>query len=166
MSALLEQLKQLLIKLAALLGFPPKPPIIPDEVLPPPAPQVVSPIYSPPSQIPFWSEAIRVAEGWSPTSRSFRNHNPGNMHFSSFTMSLGAIGKDDMNFCIFPDDEKGMFALREFLTAACLNQLRDYHDKNLEQFTNIYAGNPPPSYLQGICAALKVDKTIPIKQLL
>lgn len=60
------------------------------------------------------AEGIKVAEGWLPNtyqrsdipgSRSYRNHNPGNLRSSPF-----ALNEHD-SYAYFLDDEIGMFAL-------------------------------------------------------
>lgn len=43
-------------------------------------------------------------------SRSSRNNNPGNIKYSDKAVSFGAIGRDDGNFAIFPDEATGMAA--------------------------------------------------------
>lgn len=77
-----------------------------------------------------WANATKRFEGWAPGTRSFKNHNPGNLRYSAYTATLGAIGKDKSNFCTFPTDEAGFDALCLFLTAAASRQLKPYHTFN------------------------------------
>jgi hypothetical protein len=50
-------------------------------------------------------EGIKEAEGWFIDSRSWRNHNPGNLRWSPF--ALGSDGE----FAKFIDDQTGFFAM-------------------------------------------------------
>jgi hypothetical protein len=154
-------------------------PITPiDEVIPAPAVPVqpVSPVYPTPvapqpvaphvSLIPTWAAGIRKAEGFVPGSRSFRNHNAGNLRATNYTMSLGAVGKDSDNFCIFPTDQSGMKALCAFLTAAAKNELKPYHEVDLATFTKIYAQPQSHIYLDIVVTELQRPSSIKISSLL
>lgn len=65
------------------------------------------------------ADGISEAEGWSPAgkvdtvggSRSYRNHNPGNIRSSEFQTGTDADG-----FAIFPTDEVGLYAMFRLLT--------------------------------------------------
>ena len=133
----------------------------------PPPPPAPPPQPSRVSKIPIWAAAITIEEGWQPNiSRSARNHNPGNLKASNYTMSLGAVGKDADNFCIFPTDNIGNLALHQFLTDAANNRLKPYHDKTLYDFTAIYANPPSSAYALSVARALNCDVNILIKELL
>lgn len=129
----------------------------------PPQPQHISRI------IP-WAKAIQQQEGWSATTLSFINNNPGNLKLTSYTQSLGATqgtrAKDGGYFCKFADYQTGFNALCTFLTDACNNQLALFHDKTLLQFTKIYANPPSNKYALSVAKALGVDVNILIKELL
>jgi hypothetical protein len=79
------------------------------------------------TKLEIFALAIRSHEGWSKVSRSFRNNNPGNLRISEYTKSLGAISRDDKNFCIFPDYQTGFNALKQFLKDASNRLLKPYH---------------------------------------
>lgn len=48
-------------------------------------------------------------------TRAWRNFNPGNIIYGSFTRNAGAIGKDDKGFAIFPSESIGMRAIDSLL---------------------------------------------------
>lgn len=102
--------------------------------------------------------AIAEHEGWSPQTpstptggtRSYRNHNPGNLRSSPFQHSSFE------NFAVFESDNVGFFALywdilqkRRGNTSTGLNG-----DSTLEQLINVYApesdGNDTKAYIQHI----------------
>lgn len=146
----------------------------PNPILPtPPAPTPVSPAPNPThvSRISAWATAIQRAEGWDQTSRSFMNNNPGNLKYTAYTKSLGAVGHDGGNFCKFQNYDAGFKALCQFLTDAANNRLIAYHSaRTLQAFTEIYAQPPHVNgripYLDSICTELKVDPAINISLLL
>jgi hypothetical protein len=155
-TGLLEALLVNLLNLyRRLLGsYPPK--LTPPS--PPPAPHV--------SRISDWANAIAKVEGAKPAL-----NNPGNLKVSTLTKSWGALpgfnATDGGTIASFPTPELGMTALCNFLTLGCENQLIAFHQaRTLAQFTKIYAGNPPPHYLNSICTDLKVASTINISSLL
>ncbi|MET3414969.1 hypothetical protein [Methylobacterium sp. 1030] len=53
-------------------------------------------------------------------TRAARNHNPGNLRYTDFAKSYGAIGRDRDGFAIFPDSNTGKAAHQ-----ALLSQPRD-----------------------------------------
>lgn len=163
MQNLINQMKQLIININNYLH-----PVVPQPTpTPSPKPSPVPPTPTPSvSRIPAWALAISVQEGDSAGSRSRLNGNPGNLKYSSYTASLGAIGKDAGNFCKFSSWNAGMKALQLFLTDAANNALVPYKNCTLDQFTTIYAQPPSKAYVNGVAAALSVPITIPIKQLL
>lgn len=144
------------------------------------------------SRIVDWANATKLFEGWKPNSRSFRNRNAGNLRYTPYTKSLGAIGKDYSNFCIFPTDEIGFAALCTFLKDAASRQVKPYHvfshgipchreimptgragqelpDITLLNFYEIYApsedNNFPKIYSKFVATKLGVPVTTLIKDL-
>jgi len=126
-----------------------------------------------------WAEAIKKHEGFiSPGgaypfgSRSYRNNNPGNLRFSTYTSSLGKNrGKDDKNFIIYESLEIGTKALHQFLIDAATNVLRAYRgEQTLYEFYAAYAptadGNYPRGYAEAVAKDLGVPPTTKIKDLL
>jgi hypothetical protein len=166
MAKLLDLIGQLLHMDELLIKNRPElqPPIVNPINIDPPPPAPIPPADV--SKISIWAYGIRVAEGWTPTSRSFINHNPGNIKASDYTMSLGAVGKDNNNFCIFPDEPTGTKALCSFLTAAAKNELAPYHDKTIAEFTTIYAQPPSSVYLNTVLSYVKVAENTKISSLL
>lgn len=108
-------------------------PLKPILVEPTPKPKV--------SKLNDFCKAIKSYEGYFPDSRSYRNKNPGNLKMTSLTASLGAIDKDQSNFCIFPDYATGWSALQSFVRLATENQLKDYHDATIFSFFKSYSDN-------------------------
>ena len=115
-----------------------------------------------------WAGAIQVYEGYYPFSRSYRTKNPGNLKFTAYTQSLGAIKADVAGFCIFPTYEAGFEALCQFLKDAANGELKAYHtggikpsDFTLLQFFTAYAPssdkNNPAAYASFVAKQLGVD---------
>lgn len=137
-------------------------------------PQPIAPV----SRIPLWAQGIKTAEGWFTGSRSQKNHNGGNLKFTTLTASFGAVGKDADNFCIFPNDAVGDAALESFLILACKDELLAFHanpkaatvfenPRTLAGFTLVYAQPPKAAdgsypYLNIVAATIgaKVDQLI------
>ena len=117
-------------------------------------------------KLAIWAKEIERQEGGRPEHRNMRNHNPGNLKYTSYTASLGAVDKDSGNFCIFPAYEQGFNALCQFLLDACNNQLKHYKDSTLDQFTKIYANPLSRNYVRGVARVLGVNIDIKIKDLL
>ena len=124
-----------------------------------------------------WAGAIQVYEGYYPFSRSYRNKNPGNLKFTLYTQSLGAIKADTAGFCIFSTYEAGFEALCQFLKDAASGELKAYHspgvkpsDFNLFQFFSVYAPasnkNNPDAYASFVAKQLGVDPQTKIATLL
>lgn len=139
------------------------------------------------------ANGIKEHEGWFEGSRSYRNNNPGNIRYTKYTASLGAIGKDDKNFCIFPDYFTGFNALIQFLKDAFGRKLLPYYKFNkgisyhrvllpngsdgdllpnltLYDFTSIYAprddNNDSYGYATRLSNYCKVPITIKVKDFL
>ena len=150
----LKKILEALGFIAAQKYIQPKPePVIPiDDVLPEPAPPRVS-------RIPAFAEAIKTFEGWFPGSKSFTNHNPGN------------IKNPDGTFMKFATDEDGMAYLCNYLTRACTGQHKAYKpDFTLKQFFSVYApaedNNSPDRYASFVANRLNVSVLTEIKHFL
>lgn len=68
-------------------------------------------------------------------TRSWRNNNPGNLNYGSFSSRNGAIGSDYGSFAIFPDYQTGYDAMKTLITTT-------YNNYTIETMMNKYA---PPS---------------------
>lgn len=126
-----------------------------------------------------WAKAIQRHEGYYAPgsqypngSRSYRNNNPGNLRYTTYTASLGKNrGKDSANFIIYVDYETGFKALKQFLIDAASNVLRAYRgDMSLLGFYQVYApsadSNNPANYAQAVASDLGVAVSVAIKTLL
>ena len=118
--------------------------------------------FPPPTQfspmILKWAQAIAKAEG----AKSSLN-NPGDLKVSTLTQSWGAgygfQATDGGWIASFNTPQAGMNALCNFLKLGCENELIAFHSpeaRTLGGFTQIFAGNPPPSYLEIITTELGV----------
>lgn len=173
LSALWQNVYNLWIQWTAPGGkLPVQPPITPVPApVPVPQPVPVPSIPTPPSgavsRIDDWALAIQAQEGWSPTTRSFKNNNPGNLKFTTYTQSLGALRPDPGNFCMFMSYQAGHDALCRFLKDACSNQLVAFKgEMTLLQFTKVYAQPPNDNYALGVAKALKAEISDPINKFL
>lgn len=137
-----------------------------------------------------WALAIKRHEGWITPggaypngSRSYRNNNPGNLRYTSYTAALGKNkGHDDKNFVIYVSYEAGLAALKQFLIDASTDVLRPYRVKaselkkdsagklTLYEFYSVYApstdGNYPRGYAEAVAKDLGVSPETRIKDLL
>lgn len=144
------------------------------------------------SRILELAEIIKEHEGYFAQSRSWRNKNPGCLRWTPYTQSLGAIGRDAGNFCIFEKYEDGFEALCQFLRDALGNKLRPYHifssripyhkkllpdgkdgnklpDLTLFDFFNIYSPsfeNDSEAYAIFAAKKLRVSTELLVKELL
>jgi hypothetical protein len=114
------------------------------------------------SGIEKWAYCTMRHEGWYEGSRSYRNNNPGNLIYNSFTRDyLGAKVESDGRFAKWDTYEKGFNALVKFLTWACLGELRSYTpEMTLLEFYGKYApssdGNYPMNYAKSVADDLGV----------
>ena len=167
LQSIVNGLKKLVASLEAYLEK--QKPIVPLPIPPMPTPPVLP---DPPhiSQIPSWASGIQNAEGWSMSSASFRNCNPGNIKYGDYAKELGATGPSPVGFAVFPSYEAGRKALIQFLTDACTDKLIAFKNTmTLEQFTQIYAEPQNlTNYVNVVCKSLKVGTTgkITIRELL
>lgn len=94
-----------------------------------------------------WAHGIAKWEG------DITGHNAGNLKYTTLTKSWGATqgrqAQDGGYFALFSDD--GVPALCNFLTLGCEDELKAFHSaRTFQKFTEVYAGNPPQSYISGI----------------
>jgi len=160
------------------LFFPPPFPrpeelyITPDGTLPPPAP-TPEPVPTPHvTKISTWAKAIEVEEGGKPGDLNTVLKNPGNLKYGTLLASWGATkgrpASDGGFIAEFSTYEKGFQALCNFLTLACKDELKYFHDaRSLKTFTQKYA-NPPANhpYAENVARKLGVDVNTNIAQLL
>ncbi len=129
-------------------------------------------VEKPRSRITEWALAIQHAEGGKPGDRNIRDHNPGNIKYTPYTASLGALPADKAPdggyYARFPTYEIGLRALCTFLKEACEDKLKAYKGyMTLEAFTKVYANVPAGhGYIKTVAQRLGVSKDIPIRQLL
>jgi len=137
----------------------PDAPVVPSV---PPPPDSIPPEI--PSMIPVsnFAAAIQDYEGYVPSSRSYRNCNPGNLRFTELTSQLGATGKDADGFCIFPTYQVGLAALCKFIVLAKSDKLKEYHNCTIKSFFQAYAPsgdrNDPLAYAAYV--ALKIGAKV------
>ena len=97
------------------------------------------------SKLDKFCDAIELMEG-----AKKELNNPGNLRYTPFTATLGAIDKDSRGFCIFPDYATGKGALKQFVKLASEDKLKNYHDCTILSFFHVYApsadGNNPANY--------------------
>lgn len=113
-----------------------------------------------------WSVAVGKWEDALPGS-----HNMGNLKYTSLTRSWGAIqgraALDGGFFCQFETDLAGQVALCHFLTLGAENLLLAFHKaRTLQTFTEVFAGNPPQGYINGIAEDLGVPLTTDVASFL
>jgi len=115
-----------------------------------------------------WADAIKRFEGWTPTSLSFRNNNPGNLRPSPEPWQ-GQISVSN-GFIVFDTYENGLRALKISLINAATGRSRVYSPSDsLYDFFARYApasdNNYPRQYAEFVAAQLNVDPNTPIGQL-
>ena len=120
--------------------------------------------------------AIQHFEGYYPPDEqypygtaSYRNCNPGNLKYSQYTESLGAIAKSPAGFAIFSNYEDGFAALCQFVSDAAHNELKAYQNCTIDSFFFIYAppadNNPTNTYAQYVAAYVGLPLDTPISSL-
>lgn len=122
------------------------------------------------TQIGKMADAIKEHEGYFPGSRSFRNKNPGNLKYTSYTAELGATGKDQDNFCRFASIEQGTKALIQLIRDAKNGLLKAYKpEMTITQFFEVFAPtsdrNQPIAYAQDVARKVGVSPDYLIKDL-
>lgn len=122
----------------------------------------------PKNKLDAWALAIQTFEGYSVGSRSYRNHNPGNIKYVGQST---AIGKDDKGFCVFPSYQVGFEALKSLLRYAASGKSKLYKaNGSLYQFFNVYApssdNNNPNQYAEFVARSIGVDPNTIINTLI
>lgn len=117
-----------------------------------------------PPRVLAMAEAIKAYEGWSPSSLSARNNNPGNLRRWGNTPIKNG-------YACFPTYDAGWRALCTLITNAASGKSRIYHPHDsLQQFFSRYApasdDNYPLEYARFVAKRLGVSPNIPIGWLL
>ena len=121
------------------------------------------------SLLNLMADAIQRFEGWTPSSLSYRNNNPGNIRPSAQPWQ-GQVGIDSHGFVIFDSYENGRRALLISLTNAASGKSSVYSpDDSLYDFFSKYApaadNNQPRIYAEYVAKQIGVDPEISIRQL-
>lgn len=129
-----------------------------------PIAMTAQPLFS--NKIISWANAIARCEG---AKQSLNN--PGNLKYSTLTASwggkLGDNASDGGSICQFPDYNTGFTALCNFLKLGCEDELKAFHQaRTLEAFSQVYAGNPPQGYIDGVASILGVPTSVDISTFL
>ncbi len=122
------------------------------------------------TQIERIADAIKEMEGYYTGSRSFRNRNPGNLKWTPYTKSLGAIDKDSGGFAIFPSTEAGRKAIIQLIKDAKNGLLKAYRPTmTLLEFFSVYAPaadkNNPTSYSATVAKKVGISINTKLNQL-
>lgn len=117
------------------------------------------------SRMEDWALAIKEFEGWFVGSRSYRNHNPGNLRYSKYQLGLDSGG-----YAIFKDYETGWKALLFQLEIAVDGRSNVYKPSDtLLEFFSKYApssdNNHPETYAKFVANKLGVDLNTEIRLL-
>jgi hypothetical protein len=109
---------------------------------------------------PSFSSAGNASASTGTGNRPQRNHNPGNVKAGGLADSL-AIGVDDQDHLIFPDDETGFRAMTLDLTAKVNGQSRHNLPPNptIRQIGKVYAEDP--NWPIGVAKILGVSPDTP-----
>ena len=115
----------------------------PDPIPAPVAPLTpVLPPTPPVSRISLLAEGIFEAEG-NGTQAGMALNNRGDIKFTQYAKSLGAIGASPANFAVFRTMEEGDQACRQLCTDAAMGELKAYKPTDtLNQFCQTYAEPP------------------------
>lgn len=122
-------------------------PNLPPQAPPPPPPK--------PNYIQLFCTAIETYEGWSPTTRSYRNNNPANARYSTegYLASYGVVKKDAQGFAIFKDYSTGW----RYLNNMVKNKIKHDPSQTFYTFFAVYAptsdGNDPIKYAEFVARA-------------
>ena len=118
------------------------------------------------------AEAMAKMEGfYIAGSRASRNRNPLNIKWVSdkYSKYIGAISKDDKNFCIFPDSETGF--------NGCIKDIKIKAGKNTDgwktgtgltgkstiaEFIRVWSDTDQESYIKFVSKELKLAETYKI----
>lgn len=119
------------------------------------------------SKLDLFCKAIEKYEGYYPGSRSYRNNNPGNLHYAS---QQGTTGKDDKGFAVFDTYESGYRALKNQIKLAILGKSKYYKpEMTIIEFFSVYApshdNNDPNSYALFVAKEVGVNPQTKIREL-
>lgn len=117
-------------------------------------------------RVEAFAEAIKIYEGYYPESRSFRNNNPGNLHYAQ---QPGATGADAGGLAIFSTYEFGWNALVHQLTIAINGMSQVYNpEMTFLEFFQKYApssdNNNPEKYAKFVAERLGLTIQDKIKE--
>jgi hypothetical protein len=118
--------------------------------------------------IQIFSEGIAIAEGFYVAgSRSFRNHNPGNL---TLDITHTAVGKDGM-FMVYANDNDGWDALRKQVELILTNASGIYNSQmTLREIAQKYASTSPPTdqlnWATNVASKLGIDIDTPVSALI
>lgn len=118
--------------------------------------------------------AMATHEGWTPKgfdgnvdgSRSYRNHNPGNLRSSPFQCGT------DGGFSVFRSDLVGYMAMEYDITMKAMGKTTTglNGDSTIKDLINVWApttdGNNTQKYLDDVCALSGLAPTTKLKELL
>jgi hypothetical protein len=118
--------------------------------------------------------AIAIQEGWTPPSpgdptggsRSYQNHNPGNLRASPFAYEI------QDGYAVFKNDEIGRMALQYDLMQKAKGNTSTGLNGNstLAQLIAVWApagdGNDPNAYLQNVCTLAALVPSMKLSELL
>ena len=88
---------------------------------------------------------------------SWRTHNPGNLKFGKFSLSLGAVGKANEDSAVFPTLHIGKRAMRTLLFGEHSKYLNLTLKKAISVYAPEYDGNDPERYAQFISSKAKIS---------
>ena len=103
-------------------------------------------------------------------TRSWRNNNPGNLRYTKYSRSLGAIGKAG-GFAVFPDYETGINAMASLLKsknyehlslAQAIARYAPYHENDTDQYiaTVSRESGVPTSKIMSSCSDKELRKIL------
>lgn len=119
------------------------------------------------SKLDLWAQAVQKFEGWSPSTLSFKNNNPGNLKFIGQSSALGA---DSRGFAVFRDYEAGLEALKAQLRHCATKSTYYKPDGDLNAWAAVYApasdNNQPTIYAKFVADYIGVPISTKIKDLL
>lgn len=156
----LSLLEQLLLTLREWLNLSPKEPVksvtMPEDV-------IINKV-----KINQFAKAIENFEGYYMGSRSFRNHNPGNLKWANQRL---AVGKDKQGFAQFKSYEDGFITLCTMIENACTGKSKIYKpEMTISQFFSIFApasdNNKPDNYAKFVADRVGLLVTDPISKLI
>jgi hypothetical protein len=134
----------------------------------PPEPEPPAPVPATPTiKLEDFCLQIRNFEGWFPTSRSFKNNNPGNCRYSTvgYDASYLPVLKDSKGFAVFKDYASGWRYLKNLVKL----RISLHPDWTILDFLKVYApssdGNDPTHYAAVVAQKLGVTSAFKIKNI-